>query len=1072
MGDNKTQKLIKAWLQFMDLEENQKIEVPPQDCLDPKEDEWSLKGNMLRLSEHVFQRLKRAYQTEHSGDGAENARGIYVTFPLLEGFRQMRIPLFGISMDEILQGEYTEDGWDLTQQPSFCAMRNMVASFDVLTEDNIADLDANANPLSLLSAVATKHFSKKIHSLWELYEVIGAWIKGRHTERLYVFWRSETVVAKNLKTDLNDALKSELKNMPLVEQLLYGKSPQDPGQRFVYGRLGKIPAKTQREALVHQYNHALTVVQGPPGSGKTTLIMNAIASYVAQSYLGQRSKLPIVITSSTNKAVDNVRDKFQEMELGDYYLELGSAQKSQAAKKLISAMIETLQSTTDEDLSRKIKDNKSRITSITNQIWGQTDTALEERKSVESRITKLEKSLERLTEQFGRLTVPELDSSALEEGLKYLQALISQLQGRSIVSKLLRGKGLSVEEIELGTKAVTCLRASGAVVGEQTEDLLTPQQWMKLWNDMKAVKSAWVETTETKEKIAQVQETMRSEKEALQKLQDSISVAEQQLYSEDIHALQERLFYEIVAHNRLIAQQNKQSVVVALNRYQEYMDGKGTVSKDDLYWVFMCFPCIGTTLHSFRRCFPFAPSLIGKLIVDEAGMISINQLFPAVCRAETMLVVGDTKQLEPVVTVAVEDQQRYRDNAFYAQGLTDDDYYAYSPLSPGTATSHHIASGVTRNGQSGEIGLKEHFRCVPPLAKCFDEIANYDLIIQKKDITTPFGVNLLGYHVDGFALRNYTNPMEAEGILQVMDHLLSNGYKLDDIGIISPFRNHIDALRLMICNKYHLPLKEGFAKEQIGTVHTFQGAERRVILFSTVLGYGPVQGLRMFEKPNLLNVAISRAQDLFILVGNTNVIHGVKNRYLDILMKHILANGKLVHLAEEVKEEKYPVTRLIQNCQHITVMERAIKDAKEEVIVIAPWLRQQPVDQFLNVVKDAPYHPKVHVLYGYDRFDKREPLEKMDDFVRTIQNTGGSVQNYATGPQRGTHEKIMIVDRRYAIVGSWNWLSHGYGDRCKEEFEDLKARKVMIRNETSVVTQDKNVISKLLERFQPVIEKA
>lgn len=153
-------------------------------------------------------------------------------------------------------------------------------------------------------------------------------------------------------------------------------------------------------------------------------------------------------------------------------------------------------------------------------------------------------------------------------------------------------------------------------------------------------------------------------------------------------------------------------------------------------------------------------------------------------------------------------------------------------------------------------------------------------------------------------------------------------------------------------------------------------------------------------------------------------------------------------------------------------MERAIKGAKKEVIVVSPWLRQQPVEHFLKIVKMSSYHPKVHVLYGYDKYEKQKDSVNINDFIKAIKNNGGNVQKIATGKQRGTHEKIMIVDRRYAIVGSWNWLSHGYGERCKEEFEDLKAHNLLIRNETSVLTEDQTVISKLLSRFEQYIRNA
>lgn len=571
MSEGKTKKLINAWLQFMDLEENQKIEVALSDCIDLNNDQFSLKGNRLHLSEDLFKHIKSSYEKEHTSGNTDKARSLYVTFPVYVNNKKNRIPLFGLSLEDIMMGDYSESGWDLSQQPSFSAMRNIVDSFDVLTEDDATKLNGGSEPLSLLSTITSQYFSKSIRSLSELYDEIGSLTNRKHKRQLYLFWRSDTVIAKNLKADLSDALKTEVDSIPLVDQLLYGKLSKDPGQRFVYGRLGKVPAETQREALVHQYNHPLTVVQGPPGSGKTTLIMNAIASYAVQSHLGQRSQLPIVITSSTNKAVDNLRDKFQDMNLGDYYLELGSSVKSKNAKQLIASTIENLQSSTNQDeLQRNIDDKRSKITDITSKLWEQTNQVLEQQSNVGLKIQKLEQEIEKLNQQTVKIIVPDLTLSDLDVGIKYLQTLVSQLQGRGILSRLFRRKGLSVKEMELGLQAMSLLKASDAIPRNHTDELLTTDAWIQLWRDVKSVRNQWIEKSEKEQKMVELGKKLTDTKLAEQKLKDILETVEQTLYTKEVHALQEQLFYEILELNRLIAKQNKQLVITSLKRYQMY----------------------------------------------------------------------------------------------------------------------------------------------------------------------------------------------------------------------------------------------------------------------------------------------------------------------------------------------------------------------------------------------------------------------------------------------------------------------------------------------------------------------
>ena len=63
------------------------------------------------------------------------------------------------------------------------------------------------------------------------------------------------------------------------------------------------------------------------------------------------------------------------------------------------------------------------------------------------------------------------------------------------------------------------------------------------------------------------------------------------------------------------------------------------------------------------------------------------------------------------------------------------------------------------------------------------------------------------------------------------------------------------------------PLAKQMSNISVGTVHTFQGAERRIILFSTVYGSG--ENCYFIDKDeSMMNVAVSRAKDAFIVFGD------------------------------------------------------------------------------------------------------------------------------------------------------------------------------------------------------------
>ena len=89
------------------------------------------------------------------------------------------------------------------------------------------------------------------------------------------------------------------------------------------------------------------------------------------------------------------------------------------------------------------------------------------------------------------------------------------------------------------------------------------------------------------------------------------------------------------------------------------------------------------------------------------------------------------------------------------------------------------------------------------------------------------------------------------------------------LGIITPFKSQSTLIKRLI-NK-EVP---NYADDiSVGTVHTFQGAERNIIIFSSV--YGNQEGCSFINRnTNLMNVAVSRAKDAFVVFGDIGCLVG------------------------------------------------------------------------------------------------------------------------------------------------------------------------------------------------------
>jgi hypothetical protein len=378
-------------------------------------------------------------------------------------------------------------------------------------------------------------------------------------------------------------------------------------------------------------------------------------------------------------------------------------------------------------------------------------------------------------------------------------------------------------------------------------------------------------------------------------------------FPREYHQEQQRLFelsWQFLQHE---AVRRKEEVIASVRTYIDVVNAEwdyearrkfGASGSSILRDVSLIFPVWASTLQSIRNLLPYPDSgCINRLIVDEAGMIPLHQLFPALVRCNKAMIVGDPLQLEPIVPFNQSMIEQYHERAFTLRGLTDTDYERYSPTAIETATAYHRAAGVFDESQKvgSAIILSEHHRCVPPIITFCDRLCRYNLEIKTPDQESKLGSNLIAYHVEG-NYEQHTNLQEIEAIGSLVRYLLENGYSVsspDDentIGVISPYRAQADALYLSLHSSY-----VDFTRESIGTVHTFQGGQKSVIILSTRQCRATDSFWFINRRPNLLNVTVSRAQELFILVGNLELLKQ-SGGYMRMLVEHIQRFGEIRQL--------------------------------------------------------------------------------------------------------------------------------------------------------------------------------
>jgi len=282
--------------------------------------------------------------------------------------------------------------------------------------------------------------------------------------------------------------------------------------------------------------------------------------------------------------------------------------------------------------------------------------------------------------------------------------------------------------------------------------------------------------------------------------------------------------------------------------------------------------------------------LADTLIIDEAGQASPDKGAFAFAFAKKALVVGDTLQLPPVTG---QDSNVFLESIAISAGVITS--FAERGCLSGELRASSLPGSVMRMASTSAffdkstsnhgMWLLDHFRCDDRIIAYCNEIwytgetSLVPRIGEKRGAFPPFG----HVHVAG-RTNNKSNEREALAIMEWLDRngrLLEKHYNkplFEIVAVVTPFKNQSEKLRAIRDGK----LKRLFCWQNeyvsldkliVGTVHSLQGAEKDVVIFSTM--YDERKPGYFFDRQHtLLNVAVSRAKQSFIVFGHRDIFTG------------------------------------------------------------------------------------------------------------------------------------------------------------------------------------------------------
>ncbi|CAL9424473.1 caspase, EACC1-associated type [Streptomyces sp. enrichment culture] len=271
--------------------------------------------------------------------------------------------------------------------------------------------------------------------------------------------------------------------------------------------------------------------------------------------------------------------------------------------------------------------------------------------------------------------------------------------------------------------------------------------------------------------------------------------------------------------------------------------------------------------HSVRQL-ELAPKLFDLVVIDEASQCSIPSVLPLLFRARRALIIGDPMQLGHIPGVSPQQERQARTRAGLSAAQLEHRRLAYHAYS-----SYHAAE---QHGD-GTLLLDEHYRCHPRIADivnghCYggrlrvltdvrrqvpghDPVGAADPAPVLGWVDVPSGESARGG--DG---RSWRNTAEAEAVRRVVDGLLAGLAPDATVGVVTPFRAQKETLARMWRDDDRV---------RVGTVHTFQGGQRDVMVLSPVAAPNtpPRTTHWVASQVNLWNVAVTRAKSQLITVG-------------------------------------------------------------------------------------------------------------------------------------------------------------------------------------------------------------
>jgi hypothetical protein len=741
---------------------------------------------------------------------------------------------------------------------------------------------------SIKQEIETEEFTTALVSICEMYHIdptdfpatldrkpLKRTIAFTLVNKVMLYFGERTDITHNLIVELRQFKKKPLDDLASTALLLlltgeYLNRTESKTNKPILEIFSLNPS--QRDAVHQALTQPLTVITGPPGTGKSQVVLNIIANAVYQNKT-------VLFASKNNKAVDVVIEKINAILPYKLIVRMGHQAHRRNTKTELQSLVTqqfTPLSLPDKTLT-DIFDTTARIEHLHHQLTNMVEL----NESIEAAQETIETSREQLPKdvyaQGIQFQLDTIDSFMLQQDLK------RWFQHQGILRHLTAGKTQRKQD--------ECFHRYYDVLPPPLKKILqttisttkTPLESVLQWLiALKKIALAKDEINTIKHKLFSLPPylSLKNQLAALHQKQISLSrpIFEQYWISklaEKIPENRDCVSRYFSASEQLESYVGDQTVFKQL--YSEQVRTLQMIQSFLPVWV--------VTNLSAKHSFPLKNNLFDILIIDEASQCDIVSALPLFYRAKHVVIIGDPHQLSHISLLSeTQDRMLAATHGLPEDWFTDFSYTQHSLY----ALAEHIADG----NHECPILLNEHYRCHADIISFSNDLyygrkltisTDEKRLLQHPSLRT----RILWHHVKGKTMHTKSpyNEEEAEKVIEEILKILGMTPPLNaSVGVVTLFRAQTERIgeKLQLFNEVY------DTDIVIGTAHRFQGDEKDIIVFSPAVSEDVKPGtLHWIQTTNqLLNVAVTRARSLFIIVGD----HEICSQ----------SAGPLKHLAEYV----------------------------------------------------------------------------------------------------------------------------------------------------------------------------